>query len=48
MTGDPLTGLAGPDHEHAWRLVSVENEDGGVHVSERLCATCAAVQIDGA
>lgn len=48
MTSEALTERATPDHEHAWQLVSVETEDGGVQISERTCATCSAVLIDGA
>lgn len=45
MTAEALDGA--PEHDHTWRLVSVETEDGGVQVSERLCSTCSEVLIEG-
>lgn len=34
------------EHEHAWQLVSVDN-DCGVEIRERVCTLCSAVLIDG-
>ncbi|GAA3808684.1 hypothetical protein [Nocardioides panacisoli] len=47
MTSEALAERATPEHDHDWRLVSVETEDGGVQVREHLCATCSEVFIDG-
>ena len=48
MTRDEALIPAAGVHEHAGRLGSVETEDGGVNVSERMCVTCSAVVIEGA
>lgn len=46
MNASPGAAVALAKHDHAWQLVSVEN-DGSVEVRELLCTTCQEVRITG-